>query len=351
MTFEMNGLFAESLDHAIDACPHRLLQPLNGARLLITGCTGFFGGWVLRAIIRLNQRGFRIKAQCISRTPAEFLQRYPLLSTPDLVWYQSEAQSFATIDALPDITHILHMAASSDARTYSADPVAAARTIVDGTRGCIELAHRHRAHLHSVSSGAVYGQKRQSDGPTQEDQALGDFPYPPEPSTAYAQAKKESEQALANNLDDYSISRPFAFLGPLLPLDQHFAAGNFIADAANGRAITIKGDGTPLRSYMHPADLAVWLLALLASGPRGAAVNVGSDEAISIAELAKRISDIAGSPAPVVAQRPPHNRDPLAYWPAITNARALGLTTSLPLGRAIVDALASATSSVLRSNG
>lgn len=71
-----------------------------------------------------------------------------------------------------------------------------------------------------------------------------------------------------------------------LPLNAHFAIGNFIQDAISAEQITVAGDGTPLLTYLDQSDLAHWLWTLIIEGLDGETYNVGSDRVISIAELA-----------------------------------------------------------------
>ena len=61
----------------------------------------------------------------------------------------------------------------------------------------------------------------------------------------------------------------------------------------------MSGDGTPVRSYLDQRDLAVWLNAMLESGHPGYAYNLGSDEAITIANLAMLVRDIVDENKPV----------------------------------------------------
>uniref|UniRef100_UPI0018067C89 NAD-dependent epimerase/dehydratase family protein n=1 Tax=Ramlibacter sp. TaxID=1917967 RepID=UPI0018067C89 len=292
---------AQPLARARAACAPALLAPLHGARLFVTGGTGFLGQWVLRALADLNAQGFGIRLQCASRDPAAFLGGDAWRNALGAGWLACDAAGFAQLRIDAQTTHVLHLAASSDAARNYADPLAACNDILDGTRGCIALARACGAHLHYVSSGAVYGPRKASDGPAREDQVERFAPHPLDPRQAYGNAKRMAEAMVASGLDNFCISRPFAFLGPGLPLDKHFAAGNFVNDAAHGRPIRISGDGTPLRSYMHPADYAVWTLALLAQAPRRGAFNVGADEPVSIAALAHAVCHAAGSPPPQVA--------------------------------------------------
>jgi dTDP-glucose 4,6-dehydratase len=86
------------------------------------------------------------------------------------------------------------------------------------------------------------------------------------------------------------IARGFTFGGPGTPARSKFAIGNFIQDVLEGKPIVVKGDGTPIRSYMYGADLAVWLWTLLAKGRAGRAYNVGSEREVSILSLAEAVS-------------------------------------------------------------
>ena len=320
------------LETALDAVPDRLLEPLRGARLLVTGATGFFGGWVLAALERLNGRGFDLQAQCVSRQPQTS-------AAPWLSWLRAEVEGYATLAVHPATSHVLHMATSSDSRLYVQDPLAAARLILESTQGAIGWARTRGAHLHFVSSGAVYGPRTQSRGAAREDQITAGAPAPLDRAQAYGNAKRMAESLVACAGTDFCISRPFAFLGPGLPLDQHFAAGNFVRDAVAGRPIAIR-DGAPIRSYMHPADLAAWLLALLGTPVRGQAVNIGSDRPVSIAGLAEEITRAAGAQAPLLQPLSASAADPAAYWPDTALARSLGLTASIDRPAAIADMLA-----------
>jgi nucleoside-diphosphate-sugar epimerase len=325
------------LETALDAVAPQRLTELHGTRLFITGATGFFGRWVLEGIAQLRLRGIDIGVQCVSRQPPGGA------GAPWVTWLRADAAQFADVDIDPATTHILHMAASSDGRVYSSDPLSAAGVILDGVCGVIALAQRTGAHVHLVSSGAVYGARRYSRGPAREDQMANSAPEPLTSGNAYANAKRMAEALLAcAGGDNFCISRPFAFLGPLLPLDLHFAAGNFVRDAVAGRPIKVAGDGSPIRSYMHPADLAAWLLALLAEPLRGQAVNIGSAEPVSIATLAAEIAEVAGSPEPEIHGHRVLNEplaDPSAYWPDVQRALQLGLCESIGLRNAIADML------------
>jgi dTDP-glucose 4,6-dehydratase len=167
------------------------------------------------------------------------------------------------------------------------------------------------------------------------------MPDPLNANNAYGIGKRVAEHLCAMYQDAHGvetvIARCFAFVGEDLPLDVHFAIGNFIRDALWREEIVVGGDGTSLRSYLDQRDLAQWLRKLLADGVGGRAYNVGSDQAISVAALADLVRDIV-SPRKIVRVlgKPDGRSDRNLYVPDIRRAKdELGLEVTIPLGDAI----------------
>lgn len=262
----------------------------------------------------------------------------------------------------------IHAAAEVGNPRQADQPLQVFDTIVQGTRRMLDLAQAAGArHFLLASSGAVYGPQpthlermpesyRGSPDPLQAANAYGNGKRAAEwlacayaaqaaqsaPPTAFTASATPSSPSTAASVDTCfapTIARIFAVLGPGLPLDGAFAAGNFIRDALAGRAIQINGDGTPLRSYLYTADLCVWLLRILETGAPGQAYNVGSEHALSIASLAQRVADATGTAVPVHMQTPPPtapHHAPARYVPDTAKARlALGLAEYTPFDTAL----------------
>jgi len=127
-----------------------------------------------------------------------------------------------------------------------------------------------------------------------------------------------------------------ALLGPLLSLDIHFAAGNFIRDAMAGQKVIVQSAGTAVRSYLYAADLTVWLWAIFLRAAPNSVYNVGSDEGISVGQLAERVATLLGDGGFEVLGKPDAGWNPGRYVPSTAKIRnELGLRTSVGLDEAI----------------
>jgi len=320
-------------------------------RLLITGGTGFFGRALLRHFHAEAQRlptgrpnGFN-EIIIISRSPKEFANRYPVLANaPWLSWVRADVGQRPTLDALlvgETVNAVLHAATdSTDAAAMS--PCEKLDQIVEGTRNVLDLAVRLKARRFLLtSSGGVYG--AQPPDIEQIPEHCHSIPDPLNPAQAYSIGKRMAEHLCALYMQAQGlpivVARCFAFVGPDLPLNVHFAIGNFIRDALWAEDVTVNGDGTPLRSYLDQRDLANWLLKLLMDGKSGEAYNVGSDEVVSISELAFMVRDLISPQKSVrILGAPQNSADRNRYVPDISKIyKHLGLRPTFSLKQSILD--------------
>lgn len=179
------------------------------------------------------------------------------------------------------------------------------QNIQAGTYNYCSLAKKFHANskILYVSSGAVYGKQPANQTHIPEDYIANDLSGLSNGKRDYAFAKRDAENAVKNLGQEglsVSIARCFAFVGPWLPRNQHFAVGNFIEDGLQGRYITVKTKDKVYRSYMYADDLVEWLMTMAVhANPLCPVYNVGSDQAIIMGDLAKLIANEFGVDASV----------------------------------------------------
>lgn len=316
-----------------------LSKGLDNSRIFLTGGTGFFGKWILHSFLGLRKaHNLNATITVLSRNPQGFLESYPeFLKHEGLDFINGDIRTF-DISNLHHFDFVIHSATEASAKLEQEDPEEMYSVITDGTRHVLDFARQCAAkRFLFISSGAVYGPQPPS---------LSHIPetYDGTPSTAYGKGKKVSEHlCLDASADRFEcvIARPFAFVGPYLPMDTHFAIGNFIRDCLEGRPIIIQGDGTPLRSYLYAADLAEWLWTVLLRGEQARTYNVGSNNAISICNLAHLVRELAGTKNEIVIRRKKTNdKLPERYVSSVDRARKeLGLLPRCPLREAVTRTL------------
>jgi dTDP-glucose 4,6-dehydratase len=221
-----------------------LWTDLEQATVFITGATGFFGIWLLETLLAANREmllGMRVVA--LSRNPTGFAAKAPeLANDPAVTWVLGDVRDFP-FPAGP-VTHVIHAATESTSNQNASDPQAMFDVCVEGTRRVLALVREKRVgRMLFTSSGAVYGRQ-----PPELTHVAEDFRGGPDPldrRNAYAEGKRAAEFLCGLAATDpvapvpVSIARCFAFVGPHLPHDVHFAVGNFLRDALAGGPIRI----------------------------------------------------------------------------------------------------------------
>ena len=303
---------------------------MTSEKIFLTGGTGFFG----KSILDMLRAGFRKDSEFVilSRDPEKFLREYPeYAELRNVRFVAGDVRDFPFFEEKFD--SIIHAATPA---VTTLQPGEMRSIIIDGTEHVLSFARFCGAKkILFTSSGAVYGTLPPGLMNVPED-------FPCTPVTEYGIAKLEAEKMCLESGISARIARCFAFTGPRLALDIHFAIGNFIRNGLEKQDIIIKGDGTPFRSYLYADDLVRWLFAIYDCDIENAIFNVGSPEGISIADLARQISaHFTPSPQVKVLGTPVPGAPPSVYVPdASLIKRELGVKMQNNLDQSIAKSIA-----------
>ena len=300
------------------------IEIFRGKTVFITGGTGFFGVWILSALTTIKNRlGGSMRISALSRDPQKFLARHPLSDLAlGVEFITGDVKDFLLGDIRPD--YLIHMATTNAAETFAGeDQLKKLETLYLGTKNVLEQCGPALEKVMFTSSGVAYGNNK--DGLFSETD--GTAPDTRDTGSALAIGKITAEYLVAYYARRfgyrYSVARCFAFAGQYLPLNLHYAFGNFIMDALDGRDIVVRGDGLDQRSYLYVGDAVAWLLRLLAE-PANDVYNVGSEKPISIGGLARKVasrSSRAAGVAMLSGQQDTGNFRRMSYIPSTRKIR------------------------------
>lgn len=311
----------------------------------MTGGSGFVGRWILETFIAANRAfGLNARATVLTRHPERFHAAAPDLATdPSVTLLRGNVLDFEP--PREAFSWIIHAAAPAHAERLSLGPTGVWEAIVLGTRRVLQLASACDAsRFLFVSSGAVYAPLAASDSLTEDHAGISNAFAS---GDAYGEAKRAAESLCAYYSLQHSFATPiarcFAFIGPHMPLNAELAAGNFLRDALAGGPIRVHSRGTAVRSYLHAADLAIWLWGILARGESRRPYNVGSERAVTIRQLAELIADSFDPPLEVLITGEFRQERAPRYVPSTRRIQSeLDLRETIPLEAGIlrtIDAL------------
>jgi dTDP-glucose 4,6-dehydratase len=329
----------QDLDHILEHT-ESIWTSLRGKRIFVTGGTGFFGKWLLKSFHWANDKlNLNSRMVVLSRDPGKFFKKYPDFSNINcILFHKGDVRDFTFPSE--DFDCVIHGATDTTTPLKEQDKLDIFDTIVGGTRKTLDFSvHCNAERFLFLSSGAVYGQQPLEMASIPEDYCGA--PDPDKPHSAYGEGKRAAELLCTLYLAKYGIetkvARCFAFVGPYLDLDAYYAIGNFIRDGLEGKPIVVSGDGTPFRSYLYAADLTIWLWKILLDGKPGEAYNVGSEDAVTIKDLAHTVANsFKVTPEVQIRKSPIKGRPPERYIPSTRKAfENLGLDSWITLEESI----------------
>ena len=290
-------ILREDFSLIVDTAALDLNQIVN-SELLITGASGFVGSWLVGSWLwaRESLKGTG-RLMLVCRNTESIKKQYASsISAGHLMVHASDVRSLNFPRSFKPRL-VIHAATPARESLNVNQPLEMLNIIIDGQKKLLEISQEAGVERFLfLSSGAVYGSIPLSLKHVPEDY-LG-APHIGDSAMAYHEGKRVAELmgniCSQNGSLGFVSARLFAFLAPFLPIDEHFAAGNFIGNAIRNEDIIIKSGGGSVRSYQYGTDLATWLWALLVRGESGQSYNVGSDEGISIKGLAESICQVRG---------------------------------------------------------
>lgn len=291
--------------------------------IVVSGGAGFLGSHLCEALLARGDRVTCVDNLSTGRTEnlrtVEDHPRFRLVLADVTTW---------VADADDHVDAVAHLASAASPPDYHRMPLETLLVGSRGTENLLDLADRHGARFVVASTSEVYGDPHVH--PQRED--YWGHVNPVGPRSVYDEAKRYAEavsMAYARSRGtDVGIVRIFNTYGPRMRAVDGRVVTSFIAQALNGDALTIYGDGSQTRSFCYVDDLVRGLVAMLDSHETGP-VNLGNPSERTVASLAELVVALSGS-ASEIEYHPLPQDDPTRRRPDITRAReVLGWTPAV----------------------
>ena len=334
---KVNPVLAEDLAYIHQALGKH--DGLDDSRLLITGCAGFLGYYLLHYLLHyaseLGLKSIIGLDNCRLARPKwlKCLQEEfsPTLELHDFDIVSDDISSIPMADASNTIIHMASIASPTYYRRY---PLETLDANVGGLRRLLNYyCQRNLRGFLFMSSSEIYGDPKPECIPTSEEYwgnvcTMG-------PRACYDEAKRFGETLCWVFAKQYSMNigivRPFNNYGPGMRLSDKRVPADFAGAVYAGKDIVIHSDGMPTRTFCYVADALVGYLKILIHRQFDC-FNIGiSEPEISIKELAdiyvEQANEILGYNGKVVFQPSPDQdyltHNPNRRCPDISKARQI----------------------------
>jgi nucleoside-diphosphate-sugar epimerase len=306
---------------------------LQEREILVYGGTGFVGTWLVASLLHANRElDLHSSLTVVTRNVVRAQKRLKVHRDSKISFIEHDLAAGVPKELFTsDI--IYHAATPTMLLTGSENSKAVVASTLNGALHAISLKSKNsdKPLVIHLSSGAVFGVQ-----PMAMKLRLETDSTVLKSESPYTQAKLMVEHILSDACQagkiHYQSPRLFAFGGPLIPTNEHFAIGNFLRDGLEGNSINLTGSSATLRSYMYPADLINTLINITCKKDFQN-FNIGSDVPISMSNLATLISSITSKQGIRLSE---DVNEPSNYVPDISNVKSLpGHSPFMSIGEAL----------------
>ena len=289
-------LWISDLDETIAALPE--LEELAGKTVLITGSTGLICSAVADLLIRWNEtHRAKIRILAAGRDREKTAARFSALDKADWFGFVPFDASAAGNFFDEPCDFIIHGAGNASPNRIMKEPVETMLSNLLGTKQLLDFAKKSGTErLLFISSSEVYGSK-DGDRPYR----ANDYGYIDllNARSSYSVGKRAAETLCISYMNEYGVEavivRPGHIYGPTAAETDNRVSSAWAYDAARGKDIVMKSDGSQLRSYCYCPDCASAILKTLLRGETGRAYNISNpDSIIDIRGMAEILARTAG---------------------------------------------------------
>lgn len=265
---------------------------------LVTGGSGFIGSHLCEHLLAQGH-----VVQVIDDLSTGSLDNIAhLLGNANFHFARSSVRDIHVLDRMASMADVvIHLAAAVGVQLIIDRPVHSIETNILGAEAVLKAALRYNCRILLCSTSEVYGKGVSFPFREQDDVLLG----PTDKSRwAYAASKMIDEYLGYAYAEEFGLSvslvRLFNTVGPRQTGQYGMVIPRFVRQALTGEPITVYGDGSQSRCFCDVRDV-VQAIALLVDREEalGQLFNVGTDNEISMLDLAVRIKEMTRSPSPI----------------------------------------------------
>ena len=266
---------------------------------LITGGAGFIGSHLAEKLIALGDRVFVLDN--LSTGSLDNIKH--LCGNKNFVFERGDVLEKKIVKKMADEVGIIyHFAAAVGVKTIMDKPLESWVTNIQGTENILESARGRKIPVLIASTSEIYGKNTKLPFGEDDDRVYGSVKNY---RWGYAFSKGVDEFLALAYFREYDlpvrIARFFNTIGPRQTGEYGMVVPRFVRQALGGEPLTVHGTGKQTRSFGYVGDVVDAVIKLMAHPKSaGEVYNIGSDEEITIENLAKKAIMLTGSKSRIV---------------------------------------------------